>query len=70
MPGVPITAGVKRHDDVVCATSDGGEIWIRVTEFTDTTVTGTKGVPKGSRVFTTMEKLTFPRDSILRYGRK
>lgn len=68
---MPITAGIKRHDDVVVATNEGGELWIRVTECTDTTVTGTKGVPKGERIEPDkLEKLTFPRDSILRYGRK
>lgn len=73
MFSVPIAAGLKRHDDVVCKADDGAEIWIRVTEFDDETVTGTKGIPKapGEPIKKEqLESLTFPRASILRYGRK
>lgn len=71
MPGVPIAAGLKRHDDVVCRAEGGAEIWIRVTEFDETTVTGTRGIPKGMPVNKNkLESLTFPREAILRYGRK
>ena len=73
MPGVPVTAGIKRGDDVVCRATDGAEIWIRVTEFNDSTVTGTKGIPKvpGQKITEEqLESLSFPREAMLRYGRK
>lgn len=70
MPGMPVGA-IKRGDDVVCQSLDGTETWIRVTEFDDDTVVGTKGVPKGQPVRQEeLESLSFPRVAILRYGRK
>lgn len=72
MPGVPVEA-IKRGDDIVCQSLDGTETWIRVTEFDEDTVVGTRGIPKvpGQRINKEkLESLSFPREAILRYGRK
>ena len=70
MPGVSVER-LKRGDDIVCCALDGTETWIRVTEFDEDTVVGTRGVPKGQPVNKEqLESLSFPREAILRYGRK
>jgi len=72
MPGVPVEK-IKRGDNLVVRATDGEEVWIRVTECDDKTVTGCYGIQAvpGEKVKKEkMESLVFPRESILRYGRK
>jgi hypothetical protein len=71
MLSVPVAA-VKRGDDVIVREGEK-EVWIRVTGFDDTTITGSYGVrpEPGRRVIKEhLESVTFPRESIIRYGRK
>lgn len=72
MPGVPVSK-LKRGDDIICQSLNGAEIWIRVTEFDEDTVVGTRGVQKAPGQPLNKEKLeslSFPREAVLRFGRK